>query len=66
MKSILTDFLIKYTLLLSNPASSNAEKASADNTSAHCITDKFIFSFVGGTEGVQQGKERAKSGIEKK
>ena len=41
-----------YTLLLSNPASSNAEKVSADNTSAHCIADKitirysFLISFV--------------------
>jgi len=29
----------KHTLSLSNPASSKAEKASADNTSAHCKKD---------------------------
>jgi len=28
-----------HTLSLSNPASSKAEKASADNTSAHCKKD---------------------------
>ena len=31
------------TLLSFNPASSNAEKASADNTSAHCNIENYTF-----------------------
>jgi hypothetical protein len=40
---VLPDSIFWHTLLSSSPASSNAENASADNTSAHCQMQKYAF-----------------------